>query len=157
MRQQPGHVPVRRDLVLPREHRRVFGYLAAFDRELRIRRSIERPTCYVLERRCRRRPAVNASMTLRSDMHLQARDGYIHVSLVHPQWLFRPWKIVEALQTEGADTWAAGGAAKVDDELRYEERWQAETRKRRRREKYREIAVDHYAHVQRAHGERISL
>lgn len=138
------HVPVERALRLPRAYRHVPGYLAAVDPQLRIRRSAERPHLFVLERRCRRRSAVQATgMVSGSDLHLQARDGYIHVSTVHPQWLERPWNIVEALTTEGVDLFAKGAQA-ITDELDYEERWMRESRRRRRRQHFRDIAREGY-------------
>lgn len=129
-------------LALPRRYRHVNEYLRAHDPDLRIRASVERPGWFVLERRCRRRPAVNTAMRDLSDMHVQARDGFIHVAIVHPEWLNKPWNILRELRDGGVDLWARGGALKVDDELTYEETWQAETRRRRRRqdsyEHYRE-------------------
>lgn len=129
---------------LPVAFRHVTGYLRRHDPDLRVRRSVERPAFFVLERRCRRRPAVNTAMRDRSDMHVQARDGYIHVSLVHRNWLRKPWNIIRALRDAGVDTWAAGGAAAVADELEYEEGWAVETRKRRRHETFHNIAKEAY-------------
>jgi hypothetical protein len=130
-------------LQLPDEFHHVQAFLHTYDPDLRLRASAERPGWFVLERRCRRAPAVNTGMQTYTDMHVQARDGYIHVSAVHPEWLFHPWNIVTALREEGFDTWAAGGWESVVDEIEYEERWQAETRRRRRREDgrahYREV------------------
>ena len=136
------HVPVSRELRLPAAYAHVAGYLAQHDPDLRLRRSAERPHLYVLERRCRRRPATNTGMRDRSDMHVQARDGYIHVATVHPSYLDKPWNIIRALKEEGADLFAEGGAQHVADELAYEAAWQRETRRRRRRGLYRDIARD---------------
>jgi hypothetical protein len=121
-------------LALPRRWRHVNDYLQAQDPDLRIRASVERPGFYILERRCRRRPAVNTAMADLSDMHVQARDGFIHVSTVHSEWLNKPWNILRALRDEGVDLWAYKSAEAFDDELTYEEHWQRETRRRRRRE-----------------------
>jgi hypothetical protein len=143
------HVPVPDHLALPAEFEDVPGYLALIDPDLRIRRSAEAENLFVLERRCRRAPAVNTGMRDVSDMHVQARDGYIHVASVHPNWLRKPWNIVRALREEGIDLWAEGGAAKVDDELLYEEQWAKETRRRRRRGLYRDIARDAHGPMQR--------
>lgn len=137
-------VPLPRALQLPRTFRYVAGYLALHDADLRIRRSVERAGLYVLERRCRRRPVVNTGMRTRSDMHVQARDGYIHVATVHSSYLSRPWNIVRALRQEGTDLWAAGGHAKVANELDYEQEWARETRRRRRFGLFRDIAVDFF-------------
>lgn len=122
------------ELALPEELAHVQAYLHEHDPDLRLRRSVERPDWFVLERRCRRAPAINTAMQVRSDMHVQARDGYIHVSLAHPEWLRHPWNIVIHLREQGVDLWAAGGADQVADEIDYEEAWARETRKRRRRE-----------------------
>lgn len=121
-------------LQLPDAFAHVQEYLHHADPDLRLRRSLERPDLFVLERRCRRAPAVNTGMRAYSDMHVQARDGYIHVSAVHVEWLHHPWNIVIALREEGVDTWAAGGHDEIDDELRYEEQWAKETRRRRRQD-----------------------
>lgn len=133
-----------RDLRLPRCFQHVQAYLHQHDPDLRVRRSAERPHMFVLERRCRRAPAVNTGMRIYTDMHVQARDGYIHVSIVHVEWLHHPWNILIALREEGYDTWAhAQGTDGVVDEIEYEEHWQRETRRRRRQEDgqahYREL------------------
>jgi hypothetical protein len=138
------HVPLPPELELPDTYAHVQGYLASVDPDLRIRRSAERPRLYVLERRCRRRPAVNTGMRDTSDIHVQARDGYIHVSTVHPNFLNKPWNIVRALKEEGTDLWAKGGAEKVANEMEYEEAWQIETRRRRRLGLFRDIAGEGY-------------
>jgi uncharacterized protein (DUF952 family) len=143
------HVPVPYELRLPPEFEDVYGYLSLVDPDLRIRRSLEHPSLFVLERRCRRAPAINVGMHVISDMHLQARDGYIHVSAVHANWLTKPWNILRALREDGVDLWVEGGAAKVDDELQYEERWATETRRRRRKSLYQEIAADALPIMQR--------
>ena len=140
-----GHVPLPRALTLPRRYRHVPSYLQAHDVDLRLRCSVEWPGFYVLERRVRRRPAVNLGMRLASDMHVQAAHGYLHVATVHPTYLERPWRIVEELHRQGADLWAArtfgkSGADVIDDEDTYEAAWQEETRKRRRHEHYAAIA-----------------
>lgn len=136
------HVPVPAHLRLPPEFEDVIGYLRLVDPDLRIRRSAEAANLFVLERRCRRAPATNTGMRDTSDMHIQARDGYIHVSSVHPNWLTKPWNIVRALKEDGVDLWAQGGATRVANEMEYEERWAEETRKRRRLGLYRDIATD---------------
>lgn len=143
------HVPIPAHLRLPPEFEDVPGYLQLVDADLRIRRSAEAYNLFVLERRCRRAPATNTGMRDTSDMHIQARDGYIHVSSVNPAWLTKPWNIVRALKEEGADLWAQGGAAKFCDEQEYEEAWTEETRKRRRLGLYRDIATDAFPIMQR--------
>lgn len=143
------HVPVSDALALPPEFEFVPRYLELIDPDLRIRRSAEAMNLYVIERRCRRAPAVNTGMRDTSDMHVQARDGYIHVASVHPSYLWKPWNMVRALKTEGADLWAEGGATKFTNELEYEEAWTVETRKRRRGGLYREIARDAHGPMQR--------
>jgi hypothetical protein len=143
------HVPVSAHLRLPPEYEDVPGYLQLVDPDLRIRRSAESEFWFVLERRCRHSPATNTGMRDTSDMHIQARDGYIHVSTVHPAWLRKPWNIVRSLREEGQDLWAGGGAQKVSNEMEYEEAWTKETRRRRRRGLYRDIAADALAPMQR--------
>lgn len=119
------------------EFAHVQEYLHTQDPDLRLRRSAERPDMWVLERKCRRAPAVNTAMRCYTDLHVQARDGYIHVSIVHREWLMHPWNIMIALREEGFDTWAYTHWEDVVDEMEYEERWQLESRRRRRREDYR--------------------
>lgn len=134
---------VARHLALPRAYRHVADYLHAHDPALRLRRSVEVEGWYVLERRCARRRAVNTCMAERTDIHVQARDGYVHIAIVNPEYLNKPWNIVRQLRDEGADLWAEGGADKFADDLEYEERLVAECRKRRRhtdgRDYYREV------------------
>lgn len=129
-----GAFRLSRHLALPRRWRHVNDYLQAHDPDLRIRASVERPDLFILERRCRRRPAVNTAMGDTTDMHVQARDGFIHVSTVHPEWLNKPWNILRSLRSEGVDLWAYSAPEAFADELDYEERWQRETRRRRRKE-----------------------
>lgn len=135
------HVRVRPSLRLEPEFRHVEGILQTFDPDLRLRKSAERAGFYCLERKCRRRSAVNAGLGDYTDLHVQARDGYIHVSLVHWQWLTRPENIITALKVEGEDLFAKGGM-QVADELEYEEAWTKESRRRRRLGLLRDIAVD---------------
>jgi hypothetical protein len=151
------HVPVERELRVPPCYAHVEGFLQRHDADLRLRRSLTHPTCFVLERRCRRRPAANVGIQPVLDHHVQVRDGYIHVSTVHASWLERPWRIVEALTHEGRDLWAvAGGLARLDSEERYEERWAKETKRRKRREMFKEIFREGRATLQRMAGSRIS-
>jgi len=148
------HVPLPRALRLEPRYRGVQDYLVQFDADLRVRKSVERPAYYVLERRLRNRPAANVGMRDLSDLHVQARDGYIHISTVHPQWLARPEAIVRALKETGADLWDAGGHGRIADELEYEEQWQKISRQRRRRQLFREIALDAYDILNRMPGSR---
>lgn len=149
------HVPLPPHLRLEPWCAHVSDYLAQHDQALRLRKSVEWPWYYVLERRARRVPACNAGLGDHSDLHVQARDGYIHVSLVHWQWLTRPWNILNALREEGEDLFARG-ALTVHDELVYEEQWAKESRRRRRRGLYRDIAVDAFDPLDRLAGTRIS-
>lgn len=141
------HVPVPRHLRVETAFRHVEPYLHRIDPDLRLRKSAEqgvpqqRGCEYVLERRVRRRPISNAGLHDDSDWLIQARDGYVHVSLLHRNWLYRPWNIIRALKTEGADLFAEG-AQRFADELEYEEAWAKETKRRRRFGLLRDIAVD---------------
>jgi hypothetical protein len=143
------HVPVPAHLRVDPELEDAVAYLGFVDPELRLRKSAECLNLYILERRCRRAPATNTGMRDESDMHIQARDGYIHVSSVHPNWLTKPWNMRRALLEEGTDLWANGGHDKVADEMEYEEAWATETQKRRRKGLYREIASDSFGPAQR--------
>lgn len=138
------HVPIPSHLRVEPQFEAAIGYLRLVDADLRLRKSAERPGLYVLERRCRRAPAANTGMRDLSDMHVQARDGYIHVSTVHPAFLIKPWNMIRALKEEGADLWAQGGAQRYSSEQEYEEDWTRITRRRRRQGLYRDIAREGY-------------
>jgi hypothetical protein len=138
------HVPLPKHLQVEKRYLWVLDYLVQFDADLRLRKSAERRDLYVLERRLRNRPASNLGMRDLSDMHIQARDGYIHVATVHPSYLDRPWNMVRKLKEAGADLWDSGGAGRIADECEYEEEWQRITRKRRRLRLFRDIARDGY-------------
>lgn len=143
------HVPVPRHLRVEPCFAHVLGYLQRHDPQLRLRKSVERgyrqqTGCeYVLERRARRRNVSNAGLRDQSDLHVQRRDGYVHVSLVHRNFLHRPWNLIRALKEEGEDLFVKG-AARVADEIEYEEAWMKESRRRRRLGLLRDIAVDAY-------------
>jgi hypothetical protein len=142
---------------MPPCYAHVEGFLQRHDADLRVRRSLTHPGSFVLERRCRRRPAANVGIRPTRDHHVQVRDGYIHVSTVHPTWLERPWRIVEALTHEGRDLWAvAGGLARLDSEELYEQRWAHETKRRQRRELFRDIFREGRETLNRLLGSRIS-
>jgi hypothetical protein len=128
-----GPFELSRHLAPPRRWRHVNDYLRTHDPDLRVRASVERPGWFVLERRCRHRPAVCSAMHDQSDMHVQRRDGYVHVAIVHPEWMNKPWNILRALREEGVDLWAYTSADAFVDELEYEEHWARETRRRRQR------------------------
>lgn len=151
------HVPVSPRLRLEPRYRSVLDYLVQFDADLRLRKSAERPEFYVLERRIRNKPAANTGMRDLSDMHVQARDGYIHIATVHPTYLERPWRMVEKLKEAGADLWDEGGSGRVADECEYEEEWQRITRKRRRLQIFRDIARDGYDVLNRIGGDRTRI
>lgn len=152
------HVTLPRGLRVESRYRFVQDFLVQFDADLRLRKSAEKPGLYILERRIRNRPAANIGMRDLSDMHVQARDGYIHISTVHPAWLERPWNIVRALKEMGADLWDSGGAGRVADELEYEENWARITRKRRRLQTFRDIALEGYDLLNRLNaGSRTSV
>ena len=155
------HVPVVPTLALPWRYRHVEAAWQATDPALRVRRSIEQPFYFVLERQCRRAPAINVAMRIRSDLHLQARDGYIHVGLMHPAFLDKPYHALGLLRTQGSDLWARRangmtGAESFEAEEAYEAAWQQESRKRRRSQLFREIALEHFDRMQRHDGARIS-
>lgn len=125
------------ELQLDPDFGHVQAYLHQHDPDLRLRRSAEAADMWVLERRCRRAPAVNTGMRTRTDTHVQARDGYIHVSLVHREWLMHPWNILIALREEGFDVWAHGTANDLVDEIEYEEAFLRETRRRKRSDEFK--------------------
>jgi hypothetical protein len=141
-------VPVSTELRLPARYAHVQGYLDLVDPDLRLRKSAERPDLYILERRCRRQRMERLGMRDRSDVHVQIRDGYIHVATVHPAFLDKPWNLRRALLEEGADLFAQS-AAEVLDEEAYELAFMKESRRRRRLGLYRDIARDAYSVLDR--------
>lgn len=137
------HIPLPEPLQLPPQFADAQRFLERHDQMLRLRRSAETSRFYVLERRCRRQTINHLGSRDLSDAHVQARDGYIHVSLVHPQLLSRPWVIVERLQVEGVDLFAVT-AERFSSDAEYEEAWMRETRRRRRVQLYRDIAKESF-------------
>lgn len=145
------HAPVSSSLQLPARFAFAHRYLQHFDRDLRLRRSAEAPACFVLERRKRRAPVTFRGLRNLTDQHIQARDGYDHVALVHPNWLPKPHLIVRALVTEGWDLWSEGGAVAVGDHIEDDESWERENRRRRRKQMFHALALEHFALLDR-HG-----
>lgn len=137
------HVPLPALLALPPSLAAAQTFLARHDPCLRLRKSAETSRYFVLERRVRRQTLNHLGSQSLSDMHVQARDGYLHVSLVHPTLLLRPWVMVQRLKQEGADLFEID-AQQCANDLEYEERWMKETRRRRRRGLYRDIASDSF-------------
>lgn len=136
---EPHVIPPTR-LLLPESYRHVEGILRNYDPALRLRRSIDTPSLYVLERRTSRSRPVHTARRDGSDLHLQASEGYIHVSLVHPTFLAHPENILRELKAN--DSWAQGGAQKVADQMEYDDWWRHEDRRRKRREWFRDLAKD---------------
>jgi len=137
------HVPLPDALKLDPQVAPAQGFLEQHDPCLRLRKSAETSRYYVLERRVRRQTINHLGSRDLSDMHVQARDGYVHVSLVHPQLALRPWVIVQALKEQGVDLFEVT-AEQCANDLDYEEQWAKETRRRRRMGLYRDIAGEHF-------------
>ena len=144
-----GHTRIPKGLELPSRFQFTQRYLTAFDRDLRLRRSAESPHFYVLERRKRRAPVRYVGLRNLTDQHIQARDGYDHVGLVHPNWLPKPDRLVYALVNEGWDIWnqqtaTSSGANAVADQMEQEEDWAQENRARRRKQMFHRVALDSF-------------
>ena len=139
-----GHTRIPAKLQLPRRFEFAQRYLASYDRDLRLRRSAEAPEFYVLERRKRRAPVHYVGLKDLTDQHIQARDGYDHVCLVHPNWLTKPHLMVRALVTEGWDIWREQGSQAVADQAEDEEAWARENRIRRRKQMFHAVALESY-------------
>jgi hypothetical protein len=135
------HVPVDPAYRLEPGFRYVEDYIRVADPLLRLRKSSDRPGFYVLERRCRRSKPVHTSRRM-TDRHIQARDGYVHVSTVHRRYLDAPLKIVAALHEDGADLHRVGGAARFDDALRRQDADARAQRKEKRRQHFADIAAE---------------
>lgn len=144
-----GHAPVPNALQLPPRFHFAQRYLATFDRDLRLRKSAEVQGFYVLERRKRRSPVRYLGLKNLTDQHLQARDGYDHVALVHANWLPKPHLMVRALVTEGWDIWGEGGHTEVADQAEADEQWAVENRQRRRKQMFYAKALEDYAILDR--------
>lgn len=132
-----AHVVVEPGLALDPSVRYVEDILRVSDPQLRLRRSIDTPGHFVLERRVRRSKVMATSRRL-SDRGIQARDGYIHITTVHPWWLQHPDRIVARLHEDGEDLHRVGFDT-VDRQLRQAD---ADARAQRRARRY-----DHFAHI----------
>lgn len=151
-----AHVPLERDQALPRPVAHVQGYLERHDPELRLRGSVEASGFYVLERRVRRRPSCHRlAAPEKTDLQVQWRDGYIHVSLVHATYLTRPWNIIRALKEAGGDLFEQSVDQFLGD-VDYEQTWQKVSRRRRRQGLFRDIAAEHHDLLARREGTRVS-
>ena len=86
--------------------------IRAVDPALRLRKSIDHPGFCVLERRRVHGPPSTLDPTAHlTDAKVAARDGYVHVSHVHPVYLGAPDRILEGLRAHGNDLGAAGNNA----------------------------------------------
>lgn len=149
-----GHRSVPKLLQLPPRFYFTQRYLSAYDPDLRLRRSAEAPEFYVLERRKRRAPVRFKGLLDLTDVHIQARDGYDHVALVHPNWLPKPHLMVRELVSQGWDLWQArdgqrSGATVAADQMDEDEAWAKEMRRRRRKQMFRAVALEGYATLDR--------
>lgn len=147
------HVPVDRALQVEPGFRYVDDYLHAADPELRLRKSVDHPGFYVLERRCRRTRPIQTTRRDLTDRHIQARDGYVHVSTVHRRYLDYPLQIVAALHEDGVDLHRAGGYARVDADLRRQDDEARQRRREKRRAHFEDIAADAFRIQDRVGGE----
>lgn len=138
-----AHVPVDPALRLEPGFRYVEDYLRVADPQLRLRKSSDRPGFYVLERRCKRGKPIHTTRRL-TDRHIQARDGYLHVSTVHRRYLDYPRQIVAALQEEGVDLHQAGGYQRVEADLRRADAEARATRRQQRHALFRDIAAESF-------------
>jgi hypothetical protein len=145
------HVPPPKALRLPKGLELAQRYVSAFDP--RPPAAAQRGKSVRLRPRAALSPSAGGEHrhARLSDVHIQARDGYIHVASVHPNVVRRPWAIVAELMENGRDTWAVGGADKLFDELEYEKALMKESRRRRRLALFTDIAKDHYDLLDR-HG-----
>lgn len=144
-----GHAPLPRRLQLPPRFAFAQRYVQAFDRDLRLRKSAEALGFFVLERRKRRAPVHYVGLKDLTDQHIQARDGYDHVALVHPNWLTKPHNLVRALVDEGWDLWGERGEGKtganaVADQAEEAEEWVIANRRRRRKQQFHAVALESY-------------
>jgi hypothetical protein len=150
------HVPVEAALALPGCYCYVEDYLRGVDALLRLRRSANHRGFFVLERRVRRsRPPETARRDL-SDQHVQARDGYVHVTTVHPWYLDRPQRIVDKLREDDGD-WHAPGNSAAQWWARQEAQASAEKAQRSeaRYREFRDFYRDSLDAVARTDGTRI--
>ncbi len=144
------HVLVDPLYALPEAFAHVERIIRNFDGALRLRKSVSQPGSYVLERKLSRSHPIQTAQR-GTDLHLQAQDGYIHISLVHEEWLRHPENILRELKAN--DIWAQGGAETVDRQMADDERYAREDAERKRRETLREIAIDAFDPLNRMGGE----
>ena len=144
------HVPVDPELRIPRHYAYVEDYLRAHDDALRLRRSLDVPGFYLIERRLSRSKVVHTSCY--TDAMIAARDGYIVVTHVHPWYLDRPARIVAKLRGDDNDLWAAGGAQAVDQKLRTAENEARSYRRFKRRQWTRDVASEAFDTLDRVGG-----
>lgn len=137
------HVAVEPTYALPTHLRFVEDYLRLRDPWLRLRRSASTPGFFVLERRCRRTRPAHTSRRVMTDTQVQARDGYAHVSTVHPWFLDRPRRIVEKLMEEGHDLHEVP-ARDLAKQLDEEDRYARITRHQRRLDNFRAKAAESF-------------
>lgn len=144
------HVPVDPELRLPRHYAYVEDYLRVHDGALRLRRSLDQPGFYVVERRVSRSKPVHTS--LYSDAMVAARDGYVHVSHVHPWFMERPARIIAKLRGDQNDLWREGGARQLDATLRRQEHDARVERREKRRAWARDVASEAFDALDRLGG-----
>lgn len=145
------HVRVDPALALPGCFRYVNDYLWGVDPQLRLRRSVDNPQVYVLERQVQRSRPIQTSQRM-TDRAIQARDGYIHVTTVHPLYLEHPARIVAALRSDHNDLWAEGGAKRWCDEAEAEEAAAKQRRRAARKDNFRAIAAEGFDILDRTGG-----
>lgn len=137
-------------LALPANYAYVEGILRNYDPALRLRKSIDQPHMYVLERRLSRSVTAGTSRRDGSDLQLQASEGYIHVGLVHPSYLAHPDRILQ--QLKASDSWAAGGANAMAAAYEADEWYRDEEQRRKRKEWFRDIAKESFDILDRVGG-----
>jgi hypothetical protein len=148
----PDHVPLDPVMALPPWYRYVQDYLWRYDPALRMRRSVDHAGQYVLERRVTRSRPIHTDRHDLSDRQIQARDGYVEVSVVHPWYLDRPTRMLAKLLGEGADLWREGGAARVAAQMEATEAQARADRRWTRRQMLRDRAKEGFDLLDRLGG-----
>lgn len=120
-----AHPAVAPEITLPPQYVAAEQLMRQFDSALRVRRSVQHPGFYVLERRTSRTKPMHIETQYDelgnekpSDMKVATRDGYLFISHVHPHFLDEPNRILEQLRAHGNDLQAPGNnAARAFDQM----------------------------------------
>lgn len=102
------HVTPPAEWALPEQFAASERVLRAHDPALRLRRSVDHAGFFVLERLTTNTKPVDTSAAGLTDVKMATRDGYLVVSVVHPQFVHHPDRLLDRLLANGNDLWTQG-------------------------------------------------